>query len=85
MGLCIFNALGSTVMIGDIAIRIQEIRHGKVKLDIDADRSVKIYRGDLVATILQGKGFTSVDEASWEKDGKCFTVREAWERCNDRK
>lgn len=79
MGLVINNPKGSTVMIGEIAVRIKEVRkNGTVVLDIDADRSVSVTRGDLVAKILQTKGFTRTDEAMWSLDGRPFTVRQAW-------
>ena len=57
------------ILIGnDIAITVVEIRGGKVRLGIDAPRSVPIARGELVDA-LKTDGQSWSDNPQWKKNG----------------
>ncbi len=45
--LVLSRRVGETVRIGDTVVTVLRVEHGRVKLGIDADRTVPILRGEL--------------------------------------
>lgn len=49
--LVLSRRLGETIMIGEIAVKVVDLRPGKVRLGIDADPSVPVHRLEVYEAI----------------------------------